>query len=754
VLPSDPHPTAFVSYAFSSSSRSRRDIERWRKTVLDFAILLCGLGIDADVDQFYEHVAGIDWSRWGAAAAREKDFILLAVSPEYRERWEGDNRPDEGPGSVREIDELMGQFEADQQRFRTRVHVVLLPGADERDIPHQLRGLHRFILPELTNTAAEPLYRTLTGQPATPKPKIGPLRRLPARPLDEQQEEAISEAEGSVGDLARQVAELRIDLARVRGALASIPSDVRDRAPSGGVQPPQVRVARRLEEESEAIHSRLKQLQDEAESTVEPDGFVARLGEAISHPKHVAIAAVVLGGAVVSLVGGSGLLFLVIVGLGLLAGVFIGVGYGPDVVDRVLGAAAALAVFELAREAFSVALAGAAVLALACGALVVARGARAIGAGVLAALALGVSAYAAAGDEPPRETSRGAVLAATASSKTPTPTPTPTPTESATPEASPADAACGGTPFSGTEREATPEQPSNDDPETSDGPLAGGKAVRGETLTLNDEDWLRFCPTADKVGLRLMSLTPGYDCEQMHAELWEADATEDDEPVVDLAPGNAWVTRTSADVEPGELYRVKISAEGKRCEWLLNVGPPGSLAGDATTPTTVPCVPEAERSPATREQGLEPNESIDDVVPIAAGPFEEHRSNGALRLQTAGQLANANDVDWFALCSGAEQRAVTLELLNVDLDPADYASPCQDLSLSLRNADGGEVANNDTDGELTRRTEIAWTMEPDSRYYAEISHDDGGRCHWRLTVGPASAFSATLPVDAWDGGLR
>src|SRR4051812_47683851 len=145
---------------------------------------------------------------------------------------------------------------------------------------------------------------------------------------------------------------------------------------------------------------------------------------------------------------------------------------------------------------------------------------------------------------------------------------------------------------------------------------------------------------------------------------------------------------------------------------------------------------------------------IDEVVPIAAGAFEERRSNGAVRLQAAGLLKNANDVDWFAFCSGSERRAITLELLNRDLDPDDYSSPGQGVSLSLRNGDGETVARDDSNGEPTRRTEIAWTMEPGSRYYAEVSHDDGGRCRWRLTAGSESAFSESLPVDAWDGGVQ
>ncbi len=713
--------------------------------MLEFAVLLCGLGIDADVDQFYEHDPDVDWNRFGTAAARERDFVLIAVSERYRERWEGKHAPDEGPGSVREIHELMGQFNADQRRFQTRVKLVVLPGATEADIPAELRGLQKFVFEALTPTAAESLYRTVTGQPATPKPAIAPLRRLGPKGLGEQQEEAISEAERSVGDLARQIADLRIDLLRVRSALSSIPVEPREREHAGERQSPNVRVAMRLEEESDAIHARLRQLEGQASATRE-DGWVDRLDSTITQPKYAALALVIVAGALVAVVSGWGLVFLIVVVLGAAATVGVAAGAARSTVDVVLGLAVALAVLAIAYKAFSAVLVGAVLLAIACGALVVVRGRRLVGAGALLLLALGVSAYDGS-DGGSRAKPRPAKQVAHTPSATPgtsTPTPSTTPSPVVTVSAPPS---CDGPGLSGTER----EQPSNDDPETSDGPLAGGVAVRGETETLNDEDWLHFCPAAKKVSLRLMSLTPGYDCEQMHGEVWKADAGEDDTALTDLAPENAWVDRESADVDPGELYRVKITADGKQCQWLLSVGPPGSLIGDASAPSTVPCVPVAERSAAGREGGLEPGESIDQVVPIAAGAFRERRSDGAVRLQAEGRIASANDIEWFSFCSGSERRAITLELLNEDLDPGNYASPCQDVTISLRDADGGEIANGEGEDGPARKSKIAWTLDPDARYYVVVSRDGDERCRWRLTAGPRSAFAEELPVGAWDG---
>ncbi len=73
-----------------------------------FATLLREMGIDTEVDQFYEHDLGVDRYRIGAQAAQESDFVLIACSAAYRARWEGRNKADEGPGAVREADELRG----------------------------------------------------------------------------------------------------------------------------------------------------------------------------------------------------------------------------------------------------------------------------------------------------------------------------------------------------------------------------------------------------------------------------------------------------------------------------------------------------------------------------------------------------------------------------------------------------------------------------------------------------------------------
>lgn len=258
-------PTAFVSYAHGHATWDRHEVEEWRTTVLHFAVLLCRLGIDAEVDQFHEHDPTVDWNRFGVRRAQEQDYVLLAMSAGYKERWAGRNPSNQGAGAVREADELMGQFDEDQELFHRRVKVVLLPGASARDIPAQLSGLQRFSLSALSKEAAEDLYRTLTGQAATPKPELGPLRQLTPRPIGEDQERALAAA-GEVGsgdEAADEIAELRVDLARVETGLADVPEEVRERARRGQVQLPELRMARQMEAQQQKVLERLAVLERE-----------------------------------------------------------------------------------------------------------------------------------------------------------------------------------------------------------------------------------------------------------------------------------------------------------------------------------------------------------------------------------------------------------------------------------------------------------------------------------------------------------
>ena len=61
---------------------------------------------------------------------------------------------------------------------------ILLPGSEPEHIPGPVRGHSHYRLAtfELTDPGFEALYRHLTDQPATPRPDLGSIKKLPPKP--------------------------------------------------------------------------------------------------------------------------------------------------------------------------------------------------------------------------------------------------------------------------------------------------------------------------------------------------------------------------------------------------------------------------------------------------------------------------------------------------------------------------------------------------------------------------------------------
>ena len=158
------------------------DAGAWQKTMVGFVQALRAVGgIDSECDQYRVHQLGVEWSQYGPQQIRRSRHTIVAVNAAWRERFDGDNKPTEGAGAVAEVNELLGIFARNQDGFRRRVLLVILPGASADDVPNRLSGLHRFPITEFTLAGMEDLLRTLTGQPAHLAPPVGPLPVLPPR---------------------------------------------------------------------------------------------------------------------------------------------------------------------------------------------------------------------------------------------------------------------------------------------------------------------------------------------------------------------------------------------------------------------------------------------------------------------------------------------------------------------------------------------------------------------------------------------
>jgi hypothetical protein len=198
-------PTAFVTWAHGN--------ETWQKTIADFTVRLRQLGIAADVDLFELHNPNVNWATYGPGAIQDNEFVILAVSQAYRERWEGTNDPTTGAGAAREANVLKGLFNEDQRAFYRKVKIVILPGVTEADIPAELKAApQHFRIDSISDAALEDLLRTLTGQPAFPRPALGELPVLPPKFMaagpEEAGEEGTSHPEALPAGLRTRLAEL------------------------------------------------------------------------------------------------------------------------------------------------------------------------------------------------------------------------------------------------------------------------------------------------------------------------------------------------------------------------------------------------------------------------------------------------------------------------------------------------------------------------------------------------------------------
>ena len=169
-----PPKTAFVTWAHGD--------DEWEQAIAKFTFELRKLGVEADVDLFHMADREVNWATYGPNAVRNNEFVLIAASPAYKERWEGTGNPREGAGAAREANVLKTMFNHDQDEFCRRVKVVLLPGTTTKDIPDELgASAQHFLIKTIAPANLENLLRTLTAQPVYVPPDVGRVPTLPTR---------------------------------------------------------------------------------------------------------------------------------------------------------------------------------------------------------------------------------------------------------------------------------------------------------------------------------------------------------------------------------------------------------------------------------------------------------------------------------------------------------------------------------------------------------------------------------------------
>jgi hypothetical protein len=174
------HPSALISWAHVDPGWSPDQIGARRDAVFELATTLRRNGVEVDVD-LYHLSASVDWTRWGPLRIAECDFVLVVVSESWRLAWEGRGDPSKGAGAAAEADSLRSIYAVNRDAFRDKVRLVLLPGANSRDIPSGLHGVARFEVGTIDDAGVSDLLRNLTEQPEFIKGALGALPDLPPR---------------------------------------------------------------------------------------------------------------------------------------------------------------------------------------------------------------------------------------------------------------------------------------------------------------------------------------------------------------------------------------------------------------------------------------------------------------------------------------------------------------------------------------------------------------------------------------------
>jgi hypothetical protein len=179
------NPTALLSWAHRSPNWDDERAKAWEEEVVQFVRELRTRGIDVDLDLHHSAERGVDWTRFGPRAVMDKDWVIVALSPGWRERWEARNDPATGAGVAAEADALLSIYYGEgQDTFRERLVLAILPSMIGQDVvPTGLHGVHRFEITEISLGGTETLLRLLTNQPRHPAEPLGAIPDLPPAPV-------------------------------------------------------------------------------------------------------------------------------------------------------------------------------------------------------------------------------------------------------------------------------------------------------------------------------------------------------------------------------------------------------------------------------------------------------------------------------------------------------------------------------------------------------------------------------------------
>jgi SEFIR domain len=168
-------PRVFLSYSHDSDEHADR--------VLALADALCDDGIDVILDRYVHPPPAEGWPLWMERNLNAAKFVLMICTETYLCRVLDQEEPGKGTG-VRWEGKLIYNRICYDKPAGSRFIPILLPGSGPAHIPDPVQGHSHYRLAafDLSDPDYEALYRHLTDQPATPKPDLGSIKKLPPRP--------------------------------------------------------------------------------------------------------------------------------------------------------------------------------------------------------------------------------------------------------------------------------------------------------------------------------------------------------------------------------------------------------------------------------------------------------------------------------------------------------------------------------------------------------------------------------------------
>jgi Tfp pilus assembly protein PilF len=156
----------FISYSHDSPQHEER--------VLKLAYRLNDDGISVGLDRFV-NPAPANWPRWMEEQIDAADYVVVVCSENYLAKTRNKVRKGTGKG-VKWESLLSYQQIYDNDSDSSKFIPVLLEGGEYEHIPQPMRGGSYY--PLVDDGEYENLLRHITGQPATPQPTPGPVKKL------------------------------------------------------------------------------------------------------------------------------------------------------------------------------------------------------------------------------------------------------------------------------------------------------------------------------------------------------------------------------------------------------------------------------------------------------------------------------------------------------------------------------------------------------------------------------------------------